>query len=88
MRNFAILFLCIGPSPKFSENLERNLDPLFHNNPFLVVVTDDFNVKSSNWYYYNKSSSEGNATDTITKYQKYIIHQVIKNQYIWDSIQE
>ena len=46
---------------KFSENLERNLDSLFQNNPFLVAVIRDFNVKSSNWYYDNKSSSEGNA---------------------------
>ena len=43
---------------KLSENLEINLDRLFQNNPFLVVVIGDFNVKSSNWYCYNKSSSE------------------------------
>ena len=61
---------------KFSENLERNLDRLFWNNPFLVVVIEDFNVKSSNWYYHDKSSSEGNAVDTITK--QYGLHQVIK----------
>ena len=61
---------------KFSENLERNLDRLFQNNPFLVVVIGDFNVKSSNWYYHDKSSSEGNAVDTITK--QYGLHQVIK----------
>ena len=30
---------------KFSENLERNLDGLFQNNPFLIVVIGDFNVK-------------------------------------------
>ena len=52
---------------KRSENLERNLDRLFQNNPFSVVVIGDFNVKSSNWYYHDKSSSEGNAVDTITK---------------------
>ena len=61
---------------KFSENLERNLDCLFQNNPFLVVVITDFNVKSRNWYYHNKSSSGGDAVDIITK--QYGLHQVIK----------
>ena len=61
---------------KFSENLERNLDRLFQDNPFLVVVIGDFIVKSSNWYYHDKSSSEGNAVDAITK--QYGLHQVIK----------
>ena len=59
---------------KFSENLKRNLDRLFH--PFLAAVIRDFNAKSSNWYYHDKSSSEGNAVDTITK--QYGLHQVIK----------
>ena len=83
MINFAILFLCIGPRvrhkmnlKKFSENLERNLHRAFQNNPFLVVVIGDFNVKSSNWHYHDKSSLEGNAFDTITK--QYGVHQVIK----------
>ena len=61
---------------KFSENLERNLDRLFQNKPFLVVFIGDFNVKSSNWYYHGKSSSEGNAVDAITK--QYGLNQVIK----------
>ena len=61
---------------KFSENLERKLDHLFQNNPFSVAVIEDFNVNSSNWYYYNKSSSEGNAVDNITK--QYGLGQVIK----------
>ena len=61
---------------KFSENLEKNLDLLLQNNPFLVVVIGDFNVKSSNWYYHDKPSSEGNAVDTITK--QYVLHQLIK----------
>ena len=51
----------------FSENLERNLDRFFQNNSFLVVVIWDFNVRSSNWYYHKKSSSEGNAVDAKTK---------------------
>ena len=35
---------------QFSENLERNLDEVLQNNPFLVVIISDFNVKLSNWY--------------------------------------
>ena len=46
---------------KFSENLERNLDDLLQNNPFLVAVISDFNVKSNNWYCYDKSSLEGDT---------------------------
>ena len=76
------IFLYRSPSQSqdefetFSENLERNLDRLFQNNPFLVVVLVDFNVESSNWYYHDKSSSEGNAVDTTAK--QYGLHQVIK----------
>ena len=58
---------------KFSENLERNLDRLFS---FLVVVIGDFNVKSSNRYYHDKSSSEGNAVGTMTK--QYELHPFIR----------
>ena len=49
------------------------LDCFFQNNPFLVVVIGEFNV---NWYYHDKSSSEGNAVGTIIK--QYVLHQVIK----------
>ena len=61
---------------KFSENLERNLDDLLQNNPFLVVVIGDFNVKSNNWYSRDKSSLEGDTIDTVTK--QYGLHQVIR----------
>ena len=52
------------------------MDRSFQSNHFLVVVIGDFNVKSSNWYYHDKSSSEGNAVDTITK--QFGLNQVIK----------
>ena len=61
---------------KFSENLERNLDDLLQNNPFLVVVISDFNVKSNNWYCRDKSSLEADTVDNITK--EYGLHQVIR----------
>ena len=47
--NFISLYGCPSQSQdefeRFSENLERNLDRLFQNNPFLVAVIGDFNVK-------------------------------------------
>ena len=80
MINFAILFLCIGTRVRHKMNLKiflriskEYLDCLFQNNPFLVVVIGEFNV---NWYYHDKSSSEGNAVGTIIK--QYVLHQVIK----------
>ena len=86
--NFISLYRCPSQTSdefeKFSKNFERNLDRLFQSNPFLVVVTWDFNVKSSNWYYHDKSSSEGNADDTITK--QYGLHQVIKKpEHVLDN---
>ena len=61
---------------KFSENFQRSLDGLLQNNPFLVVVIGDFNVKSSNWYCRDKSSLEGDTVNNITK--QYGLHQVIR----------
>ena len=61
---------------KFSEILERNLDDLLQNNPFLVVVNDDFKVKSSNWYCRYKSTLEGDTVNDITK--QYGLHQVFR----------
>ena len=50
--NFLSLYRSLSQSQeefeKFSEIIERNLDRLFQNNPFLVVVTGYFKVKSSN----------------------------------------
>ena len=69
---------------KFSEKLERCLDRLFQSNSFLIGVIEDFNFKSSQWYYHNKSSSEDNAVGTITK--QYGLQQVIKEpRYILDN---
>ena len=56
--------------------MERNLDDLLENNPFLVVVIGDFSVKSNNWYCRDKSSLEGDTVDNITK--QYGLQQVIR----------
>ena len=37
-----------------------------YHNPFLVVVFDNFNVKSENWYKNDKTSCEGAKIDALT----------------------
>ena len=74
------LFLCIGPRVRHKMNLKINLDRLLQSNSFFVVVIMDFSVKSSKWYYHEKSRSEGNAVNTITK--QYGPHWVI-NKHIY-----
>ena len=51
---------------KFSEKLELNLDSLVQNNPFLLVLIGDFNMKSKNWYKNDKCSFEGNIIKNVT----------------------
>ena len=51
---------------KFFDNLELNLETLCQNNPLLIVLIGDLNVKSKNWYCHNKSSHEGNAIENAT----------------------
>ena len=65
-----------SPSQTEDENLKRYLNHLSQSNTFLVVVIEDFNVPSINWYYHDKSSSVGNAADAITK--QYGLLHVIK----------
>ena len=45
----------------FAGNLYFNLDLAVHNNPYLVAVLGDFNVKSKNWYECDKTSFDGNV---------------------------
>ena len=44
---------------EFADNLELTLDEVANHNSFLIVVLNDLNVKSENWYKYNKTSQEG-----------------------------
>ena len=39
-------------SERFYENIERTLDNLAQNNPFVLVAIGDFNAKSTNWCGY------------------------------------
>ena len=50
----------------FFDNLELNLETLCQNNPLLIVLIGDLNVKSKNWYCHDKSSHEGNAIENVT----------------------
>ena len=43
---------------KFIDNLELNLETLCPNNPFLIVLIIDLNVKSKSWFCHDKSSHE------------------------------
>ena len=43
----------------FLDDLKSNLDAMADNNPFLVVVIDDFNARSTSWYINDKSNYEG-----------------------------
>ena len=51
-----------SPSPptdifdEFADNLELTLDEVANHNSFLIVVLNYLNVKSENWYKYNKTS--------------------------------
>ena len=51
---------------KFIDNLELNLETLFQNNPFLIVLIKDLNAKLKNWYSYDKTSHEGNEIENVT----------------------
>ena len=42
-----------------------NLDVLSNNNPFLTVMTGNFNAKSSNWYLNDTTSFEGSQIEFL-----------------------
>ena len=48
------------------ENLELNLESVVQNNPFLVVLLNNFNVKSSNWCKHDIATTEGEAIENIS----------------------
>ena len=61
---------------RFSEKLKLKLDRLLQNNPLLVVLIGDFNVKSKNWYKNDKRSFKGNIIENVTL--QFGLQQVIK----------
>ena len=60
----------------FSKNFELNLENIVHRNPFRVVVSGDFNAKSSKWHCQDKSTFGGNVIDNVTSH--FGLYQVIK----------
>ena len=59
----------------FKENLELNLESAVQNNPFLVVLLGDSNMKSSNWYKNDITTTEGKAIENIVS--QFGLHQMI-----------
>ena len=52
----------------FANNFELNIDAVTANNPFLIVVFGDFNIKSNLWFKGDKPSYEGSKIDAITSH--------------------
>ena len=50
----------------FADNLELNLDPVVHRNPYFIVVLGDFNAQTKGWYPLGKATYEGTRIDGIT----------------------
>ena len=59
----------------FSKNLEKTLDKLALNNPFMFVAIGDLNAKSKNWHPSDRTTYEGNIIETITSH--FGLHQLI-----------
>ena len=47
-------------------NFELTRDTISASNPFLIVVTSDFNAESDNWYTGDTATFEGAKIDVIT----------------------
>ena len=61
----------------FAGNLQLNLDKISNKSLNLLdVFGGNFNVKSSNWYKYDKATYEGSKIDAITN--QFGLQQLIK----------
>ena len=61
----------------FKESLELNLESAVQNNPFLVVLLRDYNVKSSNWCNNYITTTEGKTIENISS--QFGLHQMIND---------
>ena len=50
----------------FLINLEQLISDIITKNPLFVLITGDFNVRSSNWWKNDLSTSEGTQVDSLT----------------------
>ena len=60
----------------FADNLDLNLDKIANKSPYLLVVLDNFSIKSSNWYKNDKTTYECSKIDAITS--QFGLQQLIK----------
>ena len=78
---FRFIHLYRSPSQKqdefqeFKLNLEKNIDALSVNNPFLTVMIGDFNAKSSNKYLNDVTSFEGSQIEFLAS--QFAMSQII-----------
>ena len=59
----------------FPKNFELSLDKIHEDNPFIISVLGDFNVKSTNWCKNDITSHEGFMIDAVTS--NYGLQQLI-----------
>ena len=60
-------FIALYRSPsQLQDQFKSFKKKLVQNNPFLVVLSGDFNVKSSNWCKNDITTSEGKAIENIS----------------------
>ena len=52
----------------FLVSFEQLIGDIIAKNPLLVLITDDFNVISTNWWKNDLSTSEGNQVDSLTTF--------------------
>ena len=52
------------------------METLCQNDPFLIVLIGDLNVKSKNWYSHDITSHEGNEIENVTA--QFGVQQIIK----------
>ena len=61
----------------FLINLEQSIGDIIVKNPLFVLITGDFNVRSSNWWKNDLSTSEGIQVDSLTT--SYGLSQIISD---------
>ena len=72
-----------SPSPTQDEfdifliNFEQLISDIITKNPLFVLITGDFNVRSSNWWKNVLSTSEGTKVDSLTT--SYVLNQIISD---------
>ena len=61
----------------FLINLEQSIGDIIVKNPLFVLITGDFNVRSSNWWKNDLSTSEGTQVDSLTTF--YGLSQIVSD---------